>query len=75
MKTDELEKLKPNIGCFDREYCSLMKECDHYKKLMPEGEDWATYRDLTKVFNDPKMQQKGFDASNTLLIDSESEKV
>ena len=52
-----------------------MKESDYYKKLMPEGEDWATYRDLTKVFNDPKIQQKAFAASNTLLIDSEAEKV
>ena len=74
-KIDALQKVSANIGIFDREYCSLMKDCDHYKKLMPEGEDWATYRDLEKVFADPKMQQKGFNATNTLLIDSEAEKV
>ena len=75
MRGEALEKIRPHIGSFDQKYCSLMVESEFYKPLMEEGQDWATYRDLQKIFDEPQMKEQGFNASNTLLIDSESEKV
>ena len=70
---DDLEGLKSKIGIFDREYCSEMRDDKYYKDLADEP--YATFRDLQKVFDDPYCKSNGFDASNTLLIDSDSKKV
>lgn len=45
----------------------------------PDGgegkEKWATKRDLDRVFKHPKIAQMGFGYHNTLMIDSDAEKV
>lgn len=43
--------------------------------LGPNKDPWATRRKLEKVFENDKIQQKGFGFSNTLIIDSDPEKV
>ena len=70
---EDLEGLKSRIGIFDREYCSEMRDDKYYKDLADEP--YATFRDLQKVFDDPYCKSNGFNASNTLLIDSDSKKV
>ena len=50
-----------------------MKYSKYYQELAEN--DWDTYRDLQKVFESNLFALKKFDSKNTLLIDSESEKV
>ena len=69
----ELESLKQQIGIFDREYCSEMRDFKYYSDLADEP--YATFRDLQKIFDDDFCKSNGFNAENTLLIDSDSKKV
>jgi hypothetical protein len=69
----KLEQIKSKIGIFDREHCSFMNDHKYYKELVEEK--WDTYRDLNKIFADPFCKSNGFDAHNTLLVDSSNEKV
>ena len=69
----ELESLKQQIGIFDREYCSEMRDFKYYNDLADEP--YATFRDLQKIFDDDFCKSNGFNVSNTLLIDSDSKKV
>ena len=73
LSSDELSSLKAQVGIFDREYCSIMRHDKYYKDLADEP--YATFRDLQKVFNDPFCVNNGFDATNTLMIDSDTKKV
>ena len=50
-----------------------MRHSKYYSELIEEPYD--TFRDLQRVFDDQFCRDNGFDASNTLLIDSESKKV
>ena len=50
-----------------------MKYSKYYSELAEN--EWDTYRDLQKVFQSNIFALKKFDRKNTLLIDSESEKV
>ena len=50
-----------------------MKHSKYYSELAEN--EWDTYRDLQKVFHSNIFALKKFDRKNTLLIDSESEKV
>ena len=52
---------------FDQEY--------NVPDVGPGKEAWATKRKLEKVFDFPKAQKMGFDFHNTLMVDSEWDKV
>lgn len=41
----------------------------------PNKEVWATKRKLEKIFEYDKVEERGFNFHNTLMIDSEAEKV
>lgn len=70
-KIFDCKSLRPHRGklfdVFDQEY------------NVPDGgpgkEIYATKRKLEKVFDHEKVQEKGFDFHNTLMIDSDFEKV
>ena len=73
LQGEVLEGLKTQIGIFDREYCTQMRHFKYYSEISDEPYD--TFRDLQKVFDDKFCKDNGFNASNTLLIDSDSKKV
>ena len=69
----DLADIRENILIFDREFNTEMIQSNYYKKLAVNS--WDTYRDLQKVFDSQICQMVGFGQENTLMIDSESEKV
>jgi hypothetical protein len=69
----DLSDLRDKVGIFDQSHCSVMVEHKYYKELAEDK--WNTYRDVEKVFSSDYCQEHGLDASNSLLIDSDSRKV
>jgi len=70
------ESTKPLF--FDQEHCSKMKDHPEYEKLAVN--DWDTYRDLDKIFasdftKDEATDEQIYSYQNTLMIDSDSNKV
>ena len=70
---DELVDVRENMLIFGREYNTEMAKSKYYEKLAENP--WDTYRNLQKIFEDSVVAAVGFNQDNTLMIDSESEKV
>lgn len=69
----ELEALRSDFVVFDQKYNKLMKDHPYYTNL--KKDNWETYRDLNLVWEHVICVEKGFNATNTLMIDSSEIKV
>ena len=70
---DDLNDLKSDFTVFDYKYNKLMKDHPYYSSLKKKNYD--QYRDLNQVWEDVICKEAGFNANNTLLIDSSNRKV
>jgi hypothetical protein len=71
--TDDLMPLLSKFNVFDQSFCPLMKDHPYYTEIKTDTYD--RYRDLHEVFKSEICTKKGFSFHNTLLIDSDSDKV
>ena len=71
--TGELAELRNEFVVFDQKYNKLMRDHPYYSNL--KTDNWDMYRDLNLVWEDGICKEKGYNAKNTVMIDSSETKV
>ena len=71
--TEDLMPCLNKFNVFDQSFSPLMKDHPYYTDIKTETYD--RYRDLNEVFKSEMCIKNGFSFNNTLLIDSDSDKV
>lgn len=72
---NKLKRLQKHFHIFDQKFCHEMSALQNYQPLMEN--EWDFFKSLEVLMNekDGHCEKFGFNASNILLVDSDSEKV